>query len=137
MIYFYPIRSLTLPNASIIYDTDAIEKAKTLLLGTLPQQLWRSSSETYLEKMKRLLNTRGNKDIFVFVSAFNQDPDEGERQTPHLLRILEENDLTKHIHLDMRGLTNGQYEPGNIDLFILTRKTRTSHTRIISEKLDA
>jgi hypothetical protein len=136
MIYFMPIYEPTIPNYRY-YDPN-IEPPEYNVGIRHHKGAWVPKKESGLDFMKNLLNTKGNKDIFVFVSAFNKgDYREDTRQTPILMKILEEHDLTKHIHYERKGLTNQEYIPGAIDLFILTRKTRTSASRITLENLNA
>jgi hypothetical protein len=131
MIYFMPISNLTLSNLTFLYD-------ETHPRG-FGRTCWIRSPESPLDFMKSKLNTRGSRDIFVFVSAYNKNSTLSDEypQTPILLKHLEDNDLTKHIAFTRKGLTNGNYAPGNIDLFILTRKTRTSASRITLEHINA
>ncbi len=135
MIYFMPISSIE--DRMCMFDPEATLTKNEISTYGRDKGKFISSNHTYLDFMKERLNTRGNKDIFVFVSAYNKDPEIDRAQTPTLLKILEENDLTKHIHYERRELTNGRYAPGNIDLFILTRKTKTSHQRITLEHINA
>lgn len=137
MIYFMPIHGLDVPLTRF-WDSN-VESPRYLAKNTSVKGAWVSTpKESGLDFMKNLLNTRGNKDIFVFVSAHNNSSHpEPQRQTPQLRRLLEEHDLTKHIHYERLGLTNEGYVPGAIDLFILTRKTRTSASRITVENLNA
>ncbi len=128
MIYFMPIANLTIPRTRH-FDPDV--ETTTSKVGLGPKGAWVPPKESGLVFMKNLLNKKGNKDIFVFVSAFNKgDYPDHIRQTPMLMKILEEHGLTKHIHYERKGLTNQGNTPGAIDLFILTRKTRTSASRI-------
>jgi hypothetical protein len=135
MIYFMPISGITGNRA--LFDPEAACTKEERLMYDRHKGKYIRINDTYLDFMKERLNTRGNKDIFVFVSAYNKDPEIDKAQTPQLLKILEENDLTKHIHYERRELTNRPYAKGNIDLFILTRKTKTSHQRITLEHINA
>lgn len=132
MIYFMPIDTLDIIQTFLFDETAKAHPSTGRELGA-----WVKPTETSLEFMRTRLNKRGNKDIFVFVSAYNKSEDLAIRQTPQLLKVLTKHDLTKHIHYEKRGLTNEGYAPGNIDLFILTRKTRTSKSRITLESLNA
>jgi len=135
MIYFMPINNLTTP---IFRYYDPNVETPEFRVGLRHKGAWVPPKESGLDFMKNLLSTKGNKDIFVFVSAFNKGRySEDQRQTPILMKILEEHGLTKHIHYERKGLTNQGYFPGAIDLFILTRKTRTSASRITLENLNA
>ncbi len=135
MIYFMPISGIE--KKGVMFDPEATLTNNESWVYSREKGKYIFSNNTYLDFMKERLNTRGNKDIFVFVSAYNKDPDVNRAQTPRLLKILEENDLTKHIHYERRELTNRTYTKGNIDLFILTRKTKTSHQRITLEHINA